>query len=110
MYAGVTCCEDDVMVLKIWWSSKYLKGTMDFSWIPPTVTQVNGRGNMLTGSRGTAVLPRNLKNLYLHRNNFFSHTLQLNTNAPFTRDLIEFVNYGIMLDGMKYLIYCHIIS
>ena len=47
---GINCDNDGVNVLQISWYGKWLKGSMDLSWIPPTVTYFDVSINKITGT------------------------------------------------------------
>jgi len=70
IWRGVQCDDEGVSVLEINWFNKSLKGTMDLSWIPPTVTYFELGANKIRGTLDTAQLPRNLKTISLYSNEF----------------------------------------
>ena len=108
-WPGVTCSEDGSSVLKINWYNKTLKGTMDLTWIPPTVTYFNVSVNDITGTLVTAALPCNMKTFHLGSNKY-SGTIDWKGLPPSIEHLYLSCNQfegNVALDdlpcGVKYL-------
>jgi len=75
-WTGVTCDEEGENVLKIRWLHYVvrLQGTMDLSWIPPSVTYFHLEGHKVSSTFDASSLPRNLSYLNL-TNCYFSGTV-----------------------------------
>jgi len=69
-WPGVTSEENGDIVLEIDWRFKFLRGTMDLSWMPSMVTYFDISANFISGTLNAAALPRTLKHINIGSNKF----------------------------------------